>query len=124
MKGTSSLRLRLLVGIMVPALVLIALDGISVYGTALNAANEAYDRTLLATAKVIGEQLDVDGYDAQAKLRATVPYSALEAFEVDTRSRMVYRVSAPGGAIVSGYSGLPFWHGTLPTQTRYSALVH
>jgi two-component system sensor histidine kinase TctE len=79
---------------------------------------------LLASAKVIGEQLDVDGYDAEAKLRATVPYSALEAFEVDTRSRMVYRVSGPKGDVVSGYAGLPFWHGKLPTHTRYAALVH
>jgi two-component system, OmpR family, sensor histidine kinase TctE len=124
MKGPSSLRMRLVVGIMVPALILIALDGLSVYSTALAAANTAYDRTLLASAKVIGEQLDVDGYDAQAKLRATVPYSALEAFEVDNRSRMVYRVSAPGGAIVSGYAGLPFWRGTLPARTPYAALVH
>jgi two-component system sensor histidine kinase TctE len=124
MSRISSLRARLLVGIMVPALTLIALDGISVYSTALAAANTAYDRTLLASAKVIGEQLDVDGYDAQAHLRATVPYSALEAFEVDTRSRMVYRVSAPDGEMVSGYAGLPFWRGKLPAHTRYAALVH
>jgi two-component system sensor histidine kinase TctE len=124
MSRISSLRARLLVGIMVPALTLIALDGISVYNTALDASNTAYDRTLLATAKVIGEQLDVDGYDAHARLRATVPYSALEAFEVDTRSRMVYRVSAPDGEMVSGYAGLPFWRGKLPAHTRYAALVH
>jgi two-component system sensor histidine kinase TctE len=124
MPRISSLRARLLVGIMVPALALIALDGISVYGTALEASNTAYDRTLLASAKVIGEQLDVEGYDAQARLRATVPYSALEAFEVDTRSRMVYRVSAPDGEMVSGYAGLPFWRGKLPAHTRYAALVH
>ena len=122
--STSSLRLRLVVGIMAPALLLIGVDGLSVYGTSLNAANVAYDRTLLASAKFIGEQLDVDGYDAQAKLRATVPYSALEAFEVDTRSRMVYRVSAPDGEMVSGYAGLPFWRGKLPTHTRYAALVY
>jgi two-component system sensor histidine kinase TctE len=50
MARISSLRARLLVGIMVPALTLIALDGISVYSTALAAANTAYDRTLLASA--------------------------------------------------------------------------
>ena len=71
MSRISSLRARLLVGIMVPSLTLIALDGISVYSTALEASNTAYDRTLLASAKVIGEQLDVEGYDAQAHLRAT-----------------------------------------------------
>lgn len=123
MKRSWSLRARLLVGIMVPALTLIAFDGVRVYNLALDAANTAYDRTLLASAKVIGEQLDVDGYDAQARLRATVPYSALEAFEVDNRSRLVYRVSATNGDMVSGYAGLPFWHGKLPPKPRYAALV-
>jgi two-component system sensor histidine kinase TctE len=118
-----SLRVRLLVGIMVPALALIAIDGLRVYHLALDGANTAYDRTLLASAKVIGEQLDVDGYDARARLRATVPYSALEAFEVDNRSRMVYRVSATNGEMVSGYAGLPFWRGELPQKPKYAALV-
>jgi two-component system sensor histidine kinase TctE len=124
MSRASSLRLRLVVGIMVPALLLIALDGISVYDTALAAANTAYDRTLLASAKVIGDQLDVVGYDDRAKVRATVPYSALEAFEVDNRSRMVYRVSGTNGEMVSGYAGLAFWRGQIPARTRYAALVH
>lgn len=123
MKRSWSLRARLLVGIMVPALTMIAFDGVRVYNLALDAANTAYDRTLLASAKVIGEQLDVDGYDADARLRATVPYSALEAFEVDNRSRMVYRVSATNGDMVSGYAGLPFWQGKLPPKPRYAALV-
>jgi two-component system sensor histidine kinase TctE len=52
-----------------------------------------------------------------------VPYSALEAFEVDNRSRMVYRVSATSGEMVSGYAGLPFWRGRLPPKPRYAALV-
>ena len=54
----------------------------------LRAADQAYDRTLLASAKSIGEQLLVTGYDENAVLRATVPYSALEAFEADVQTRM------------------------------------
>ncbi|HEY1226315.1 MAG TPA: sensor histidine kinase [Ramlibacter sp.] len=123
MKQPWSLRLRLLVGILLPALALIAYEGVSGYQFALEAANGAYDRTLLASAKVIGEQLDVVGYDAQAGLHSTVPYSALEAFETDNRSRMVYRVSAPDGEMVSGYAGLPFWRGKLPAKPRYASLV-
>ena len=45
---------------------------------------------------------------------ATVPYSALEAFEADNRSRMFYRVSSLGGEMVSGFAELPFWRGKLP----------
>jgi two-component system sensor histidine kinase TctE len=118
-----SLRRHLLLGILVPVLALIVLNGLSLYGSALAALNTAYDRTLLASAKVIGEQLDVDGYDAAARLRATVPYSALEAFEADTRTRMVYRVSNLDGAMVSGYADLPFWRGQLPPRPPYAALV-
>ncbi|MBC5768274.1 sensor histidine kinase [Ramlibacter albus] len=118
-----SLRRRLLLGILLPVVVFIALNGYSLYTRALAAANTAYDRTLLASAKVIGEQLDVSGYDEKAKLRATVPYSALEAFEADNRSRMVYRVSHLNGELVSGYGELPFWHGTLPQRGPYAALV-
>ncbi|AEG92645.1 sensor histidine kinase [Ramlibacter tataouinensis] len=118
-----SLRRYLLLGILVPVVVLIALNGASLYGTALSAANTAYDRTLLASAKVIGEQLDVQGYDEQARLRATVPYSALEAFEADNRSRLFYRVSDLRGELVSGFAGLPFWRGELSQRPPYAALV-
>ncbi|AMO21814.1 sensor histidine kinase [Ramlibacter solisilvae] len=123
MSGALSLRRRLLLGILVPVVLLIALNGASLYSRALAAANTAYDRTLLASAKVIGEQLDVEGYDAEARLRATVPYSALEAFEADNRSRMVYRVSDLRGEMVSGYAELPFWRGKLPARPPYAALV-
>ena len=82
-----SLRRQLLLGILLPVIALVAINGVSLYRSALAAANTAYDRSLLASAKVIGEQLDVRGYDREAKLRATVPYAALEAFEADNRSR-------------------------------------
>ena len=118
-----SLRRYLLLGILLPVMALILLNGASLYRGALAAANTAYDRTLLASAKVIGEQLDVEGYDGQARLRATVPYSALEAFEADNRSRIFYRVSDLGGAMVSGFDELPFWSGQLPQRPPYAALV-
>jgi two-component system sensor histidine kinase TctE len=120
----TSLRRYLLLGILVPVMVLILINGISLYGQALEAVNTAYDRTLLASAKVIGEQLDVEGYDEQARLRATVPYSALEAFEADNRSRIFYRVSNLHGEMVSGFAQLPVWRGQLPQRSAYAALVH
>jgi two-component system sensor histidine kinase TctE len=118
-----SLRRYLLVGILLPVVAMLAFNGVMLYRQALSAANVAYDRTLLASAKVIGEQLDVQGYDAQATLRATVPYSALEAFEADNRSQMIYRVSSLHGELVSGYEGLTFWRGRLPDRPPYAALV-
>ena len=99
------------------------LNSISVYRQALAAATTAYDRTLLASAKTIGEQLDVQGYDELAELRATVPFSALEAFEADNQSRMYYRVSRRDGEMISGFAELPFWRGSLPARPPYAALV-
>jgi two-component system sensor histidine kinase TctE len=119
----TSLRFRLLAGLLLPVTVFIVINSISVYRQALEAATTAYDRTLLASAKTIGEQLDVEGYDALADLRSTVPYSALEAFEADNQSRMYYRVSTTAGEMVSGYAELPFWRGRLPDRPPYAALV-
>jgi len=119
----SSLRARLLLGILGPIAVFIVINSVSLYRQSLAAATTAYDRTLLASAKTIGEQLDVEGYDEAATLRAIVPYSALEAFEADNQSRMYYRVSALDGQLVSGFEELPFWRGKLPNRPPYAALV-
>ena len=123
MRSPQSLRARLLVGILLPVALFIVINSVSLYRQSLAAATTAYDRTLLASAKTIGEQLDVDGYDESALLRAVVPYSALEAFEADNQSRMFYRVSALDGEMVSGFAELPFWRGTLPMRPPYAALV-
>ncbi|KQP20664.1 sensor histidine kinase [Pseudorhodoferax sp. Leaf265] len=119
----TSLRFRLLLGLLLPLTLFIVLNSISVYRQALAAATTAYDRTLLASAKTIGEQLDVQGYDELAELRATVPFSALEAFEADNQSRMYYRVSRRDGEMISGFAELPFWRGQLPARPPYAALV-
>jgi two-component system, OmpR family, sensor histidine kinase TctE len=119
----TSLRRYLLLGILGPVGLLIIVNSVSLYRHTLAALNTAYDRTLLASAKSIGEQLDVSGFDENAKLRVTVPYAALEAFEADNQSRLVYRVSGLDGVVVSGFSELPFWRGSIPAQPPYSALV-
>jgi two-component system, OmpR family, sensor histidine kinase TctE len=123
--GTKTLSLRryLLVGILVPVVALVVVNAWGLYRQALAAANTAYDRTLLASAKSISEQIDVQGYDEQAQLRALVPYSALEAFEADNQSRIFYKVSSLQGDVVSGFADLPAWRGRIPTRTAYAALV-
>ncbi len=118
-----SLRRHLLVGILLPIALFVVVDTYSLYRQALNAVNIAYDRTLLASAKAIGELLEVDGVGDQAVIRAQIPYSALEAFEADNRSRMSYRVSDAKGKWIDGVQDLPQWTGTLPNQGPYAALV-
>ncbi|MBX3654443.1 MAG: sensor histidine kinase [Ramlibacter sp.] len=118
-----SLRRYLLMGILLPIGLFVFINTVRLYRQALDAVNIAYDRTLLASAKSIGELLDVDGFDDAAQLRVTVPYAALEAFEADNQSRMFYRVSTPQGEMVSGFAELRPWHGHLPDRSPYSALV-
>lgn len=118
-----SLRRRLLLGILLPVALFIVFNTISLYEQTLSSLNTAYDRTLLASAKSISEQLDVTGYDEAAQLRATVPYSALEAFETDNQSRMFYRISSLEGNLVSGFAELPPWRGSIPARPPYAALV-
>ncbi|MDA8521338.1 sensor histidine kinase [Acidovorax sp. NCPPB 4044] len=118
-----SLRRQLLAGILVPVALFIAYNTANLYSETLSALHTAYDRTLLASAKTISEQIDVTGYDDAAQLRATVPYSALEAFEADNQSRMFYRVSNMHGEMVSGFAELPIWRGRIPARPPYAALV-
>jgi two-component system sensor histidine kinase TctE len=118
-----SLRRHLLVGILLPIALFVVVDTVSLYRQALQAVNVAYDRTLLASAKAIGELLDVEGEGANAKITAQISYSALEAFETDNRSRMTYRVSNAAGTWIDGAQDLPTWRGKLPDQGPYAALV-
>jgi two-component system, OmpR family, sensor histidine kinase TctE len=113
----------LLVGILVPVLAFVVINSISVYRQALAAADTAYDRTLLASAKAIGELLEVQQDGPTVRLRASLVYSALEAFEADNRSRIYYKVTGFQGETVSGFNDLPkpqFHHAD---SNVYAALV-
>ena len=123
MKRSTSLRRTLLIGILVPICLFVAVDTFFLYRQALAAINTAYDRTLLASAKSIGELLKVEGVDDQAQISTTIPYAALEAFEADNRSRMFYRVSSMQGKLIDGFEDLPLWKGDLPDKRPYAALV-
>ena len=118
-----SLRRYLLLGILLPTGLFMLVNTAVLYRQALTAVNTAYDRTLLASAKSIGELLEVEGEGAQAQFRTNVPYSALEAFEADNRSRTVYRISNVRGELIAGSPDLPLWQGRLPDKGPYAALV-
>ena len=122
-----SLRRQLLWGILLPVLLFVLLDSVILYRQSLKAANTAYDRTLLASAKSIAEQLDVQGSESvpadPLRLVPRVPYAALEAFEADNRSRMFYRVTGFSGEMVSGFDSLKRWQGRIADQPPYAALV-
>lgn len=120
----ASLRTVLLIGILVPVSLLILFNAVSLYRQALAAADTAYDRTLLASAKSIGELLEVTAANGKPRVLTNLPYSALEAFEADNRSRMYYKVTGFDGEMVGGFEDMAPWTGTLPARNVYAALVH
>ncbi len=120
---TRSLRRQLLAGILIPVLLIVAFNTWSLYRQALGAINTAYDRTLLASAKSLGESLQISGEGESARLQANVPSAALEAFEADLQSRMAWRISTRQGALLSGFDDLPMWRGEIPIQPPYAALA-
>ncbi|MFZ6050312.1 sensor histidine kinase [Pseudomonas sp. CR3202] len=103
MREAGSLRGRLLrrLALMLGALLLIA--SLSSYWNARGAADTAYDRTLLASARAIAGGL----YEADGRLKADVPYVALDTFAYDIAGRIFYQVLDPDGKLVSGYDNLP-----------------
>jgi len=113
----------LMLGILLPVALFVLVDSVVLYRQALSAVNTAYDRTLLASAKVIGEHIMAVGEAEQAQLSASVPYSVLEVFEADNRSRMIYRISDTRGILIDGFGDLPVWQGQLPQLGPYAALV-
>jgi two-component system sensor histidine kinase TctE len=68
--------------------------------------------------------MDVEGFDELSRLRVTVPYAALEAFEADNHSQIFYRVSSLDGEMISGFAELPFWRGQIASKPPYAALVN
>ncbi len=119
-----SLRRTLLLGILLPVFAFVLINTVVLYRQALDAADTAYDRTLLATAKSLGEQLRVSGSGNEVRVESTLLYSALEAFEADNRSRIFYRVSGLRGEMVSGFNDMPAWRSDIPQKNLYAALVN
>ena len=114
-----SLRNQLLRWLLIPLLVLVAINSVSLYHDALEAADIAYDRSLLASTRALAERVSVrDG-----KVVADVPYVALDSFETDTLGRIFYRVTGLRGETVSGYADLPPVPAKVLRSELYPALV-
>ncbi|MEO7494009.1 MAG: sensor histidine kinase [Massilia sp.] len=114
-----SLRNELLRWLLIPLVLLVALGAVSVYRNALDAADVAYDRSLLASTRALAERVSVkDG-----KVVADVPYVALDSFETDTLGRIYYKVTGIGGETVSGFGDLPPVPASVPRSEAYPALV-
>lgn len=114
-----SLRRYLLAGIVIPIALFVMIDTVGNYRRALAAIHTAYDRSLLASARYIGELLQTNG----AELRVDLPYAALEIFDAGNEGRMYYRISGLSGEFLSGYEDLPPYTRKIPQRSSYAALV-
>jgi two-component system, OmpR family, sensor histidine kinase TctE len=106
-------------GLVVPIVLFIAVDTVSLYRSALGSAHKAYDRQLVAAAHSIGDMLRLE----RGRLQLSVPYAVLELNRPDAGSAMIYRVSGLGGELLWGDPDLPRYAGDIPRDSPYSGLV-
>lgn len=114
-----SLRGGLLLRLALLLLLLMLFNGWSAYWSGREAADDAYDRTLLASARAIADGLVAE----DGQLRANVPYVALDMFAYDSAGRIYYQVLDIRGQLVSGYDDLPAPGANIPRTDDYPALA-
>ncbi|WP_288431025.1 sensor histidine kinase [uncultured Pantoea sp.] len=120
MRLITSLRGELLAWLGLPLLLLWILSVYTHYQSGLAAANQAYDRSLLASARTVAERLVV----RHQHLEVDVPWVVLDSFERNMNDRLFYQVISPQGKTLSGYDGLPPIPATSEMSEAYPALVH
>ncbi len=98
-----SLRLNPLVRVMLPLVGLLSLSLWFSSGTARRQANQLNEQQLLASARVIAEQLRFEN----SHIRVTVPPCALELFASENHDEVAYRVETVDGRLVTGFPDLP-----------------
>jgi len=98
----TSLRRRVALWLLPPLLILMVINAVLAYRTALAAVNEAYDRSLVASIRAIAERT----FAAQGQVQVDVPYFAFEMFEDSAQERIFYAVIGPDGELLTGYPDL------------------
>ena len=118
-RAMASLRRRLLSWILLPLTGLIGVNAWVGYGNAVEAANEAYDRSLYLAARTLAEELSwQDG-----RLQLDVMKAAGYLFENHTGSRLFYKVTTPAGQWLAGVAALPDAPVRTQSAVKYFALV-
>jgi len=119
MRKLDSLRGRLLWNLALLLVVLMLASGLSAYWNGREAADTAYDRTLLASARTIAAGLS----QRDGSLSADVPYVALDTFAYDSAGRIYYQVNDIHQQLISGYENLPPPPPGTPRTDDYPALA-
>jgi len=98
-----SLRRQLLLWLLIPLILILAVNSVLAYRVALKTANDAYDRLLLTSVRAVAERVGV----TDGEITVDLPYVALELFESNIKEHIYYKVSGPGGKTITGYEDLP-----------------
>ncbi|NYH16517.1 sensor histidine kinase [Paraburkholderia bryophila] len=98
-----NLRVRVAMWLLLPLLLLLAFDAWLTYQRAMNAAHDAFDRTLEFSLRSIRDGIRLRDGDIEVDL----PYLALEMFESNGGGNIYYQIREEGGRVVTGYPDLP-----------------
>lgn len=98
-----SLRRILLLALLPGVVLVMGLEIVVSWRTALGAANAAYDRSLLGAIKA----MDANISTASGGLSVELPYRLLEFFELTANGRVFYRVASGDGLVEIGNGDLP-----------------
>lgn len=94
-----SLRAELLAWLLLPLAAIVAFNGWTLRRDATRTADLITDRTLLASARVIAEQVK----ESDGRVESLIPPSALEMFASPDREKVIYRVLSPSGELIAGF---------------------
>ena len=126
MRGRGSLRLNLMMWLVLPVAAILGVSLWLSYGSAVKQATLVTDRNLIASARIIAEQIQYrDG-----SIGTTIPPSALELFATDSHDEVAYAVVGPTGELIAGFPGLTappnlppeFEHRSFETMFRTEAM--
>lgn len=98
-RRASSLRRRLLLGLLTPLLTLVALGGITDYRTGLQVADDAYDYALTSTAIALAARLELD---KDHDLDVDLPAAAEAILRADANDQIFFAVTDVHGRLISG----------------------
>lgn len=116
-----SLRRTLLLVLLPGMLLLVAVELWLTWRTSLDAANAAYDRSLLGAIKAIDANISTES----GGLSVELPYRMLEFFELTASGQVYYRVATEDRLVEIGNADLPAASGDLPSgQPRFADALY
>lgn len=101
-RGQGSLRLHLMIWLAAPVVVILAVSIWLSYGSALRQATLVMERNLMASARIIAEQI----HFSDGSIGVVIPPSALELFASDSHDEVAYAVIGPRNNLIAGFPGL------------------